>query len=168
MENINNVRNSINTYMEKFSRKQIITVAVSTLVILGAMVALIMYMTRTKYVTLYSNLDLKTMSAVTQSLDGMAVDYKIENQNSILVPEQSKNKIMIDLAGQNIPNAKFDFSNLIKMNSMFMSDDEKNTAKQYALMNQISSVIESIPAVEKAQVNLVIPKNSEFVLNENK
>ncbi len=168
MENINSVRNSINSYLEKYTKKQIVTVAISIALILIVMVSMIMYFTRTKYVTLYSNLDLNTMSKVTQSLDSMGVQYKVDSQNSISVPESSRNKIMIDLAGQNIPNAKFDFSNLINMNSMFMSDDEKNTAKQYALTNQISSIIESIPAVEKAQVTLAIPKNSEFVLSENK
>ena len=168
MENINSVRNSINSYLEKYTKKQIVTVAISIAVILIVMVSMIMYFTRTKYVTLYSNLDLNTMSKVTQSLDSMGVQYKVDSQNSISVPESSRNKIMIDLAGQNIPNAKLDFSNLINMNSMFMSDDEKNTAKQYALTNQISSIIESIPAVEKAQVTLAIPKNSEFVLSENK
>ncbi|MGP1598111.1 flagellar basal-body MS-ring/collar protein FliF [Peptoanaerobacter stomatis] len=168
MENINNVRNSINQYLEKYSRRQIITVAVSTLAIIAIVTSLILYLTRTKYVPLYSNLDLNTMSTVTQNLDGLGVKYKIEGQNSILVPEKIRNKVMVDLAGRNLPNAKFDYSDLIKMNSMFMSDDEKETARQYALTNQISTVIESIDAVDKAYVSLSIPKNSEFVLNENK
>ena len=110
MENINNVRNSINQYLEKYSRRQIITVAVSTLAIIIIITSLILYLTRTKYVPLYSNLDLNTMSTVTQNLDGLGVKYKIEGQNSILVPEKSRNKIMVDLAGRNLPNAKFDYS----------------------------------------------------------
>lgn len=168
LENINNIRDSINQYLEKYSKKQIMTVAASTAVILIVTTALILQLTKTNFVPLYSNLDLTTMSSVTQSLDSMGVNYKIQGQNSILVPENSRNKIMVDLAGQKLPNAKFDYSELIKMNSMFMSDDEKETARQYALANQISTVIESIEAVDKAYVSLTIPKNSEFVLNENK
>lgn len=168
MENINNVRNSINQYLEKYSKRQIMTVVASVSVILIVATVLILQLTKTNFVPLYSNLDLSSMSSVTQSLDSMGVNYKIEGQNSILVPENSRNKIMVDLAGQKLPNAKFDYSELIKMNSMFMSDDEKETARQYALANQISTVIESIDAVDKAYVSLTIPKNSEFVLNENK
>lgn len=168
MENFNNAKSSISQYLDKYSKKQKITVGLSIIGVLLISTILILYLTRTKYVPLYSNLDLNTMSNVTQTLDGLGVSYKIENQNSILVPQKSRNKIMVDLAGKNLPNAKFDYSDLMNMNTMFMSDDEKETARQYALTNQISTVIEAIPAVEKAYVNLSIPKNSEFVFNENR
>lgn len=168
MDNINNVRNSINKFMEKYTRRQIITASLAAIAAIGIIAFMILQLTKTKYVTLYSDLDLNTMSKVTASLDSMGINYKIENQSSIAVPEKDRNKIMVDLAGSGLPEAKFDYSDLINMNSMFMSDDEKNTARQYALANQISTVIESIPAVEKAYVNLSIPKNSEFVLDENR
>ncbi|TRW28651.1 flagellar M-ring protein FliF [Criibacterium bergeronii] len=168
MENINKLRNSLNTFLEKYTRRQIVTVSLAALAVVAMLSFAIYQLTRTQYVTLYSNLDLTTMNQVTTTLDSMNVNYKIENQSSIAVPENQRNKIMVDLAGSGVPNAKFDYSQLINMNSMFMSDDEKNTAKQYALSNQISTVIESIPNIEKAYVNLSIPKNSEFVLEQNK
>lgn len=161
MENINKLRNSLNTFLEKYTRRQIVTVSLAALAVVAMLSFAIYQLTRTQYVTLYSNLDLTTMNQVTTTLDSMNVNYKIENQSSIAVPENQRNKIMVDLAGSGVPNAKFDYSQLINMNSMFMSDDEKNTAKQYALSNQISTVIESIPNIEKAYVNLSIPKNSE-------
>ena len=147
MENINKLRNSLNTFLEKYTRRQIVTVSLAALAVVAILSFAIYQLTRTQYVTLYSNLDLTTMNQVTTTLDSMNVNYKIENQSSIAVPENQRNKIMVDLAGSGVPNAKFDYSQLINMNSMFMSDDEKNTAKQYALSNQISTVIESIPNI---------------------
>lgn len=161
-------RDSINRIWNKYSRKQKIIGIGTTLAIVITIAILIMVFTRPTYVPLYQDLDLESMSMVKTALDDMSINYKIQGSNSILVRQEDKNRIMIDLAGQDIPQAKFDYSDLINMNTMFMSDDEKNTAKNYALSNGIARVIESIPEVEKAYVNLSIPKTNEFILQENK
>lgn len=168
MENINNARETVNKLWVKYSTKQKIIGIGGVAVLLIAIVVVIMTMTRPTYVPLYSGLDLESMSTVKTALDDMTIDYKIKDQNSIYVKEGDRNRAMIDLAGQNIPKAKFNYSDLIEMNTMFMSDDEKTTAKNYALSNAIASVIESIPAVETAHVNLTIPKSNEFILQENR
>lgn len=167
MENINNARDSLDRFLSKYSTRQKVIGATSILGIILLIVLVIMALTRPTYVPLYSELDLQTMSGVKTALDDMQVDYKIQGQNSIYVREQDKSKIMIDLAGQDIPAAKFNYNDLIGMNSMFMSDDEKTTARNYALQNAISTVLEGIEGVENAQVTLTIPKTSNFILQEN-
>lgn len=168
MENLATTRDNINRIWNKYSRRQKIIGIGSAIAIIVIIAIFIMVITKPKYSPLYTDLDLESMSSVKKALDDMGVNYKIQNSDTIMVKQEDKNRIMIDLAGQNIPQAKFDYSDLIGMNSMFMSDDEKNTAKNYALSNGIEKVIESIPEVDKAYVNLTIPKSNEFILQENK
>lgn len=168
MENITNARESINSFLSKYTKRQKIIGISAIAAIIIVITLVIVIITRPTYVPLYTGLDLNTMSNVKTALKDMGVNYQIKDKSSIYVKQDEKNRIMVDLAGQNIPKAKFDYSDLLKMNSMFMSDDEKTTARNYALQNAIESVIESIDTIDKAEVTLTIPKTTEFILKENR
>lgn len=168
MDFFNNIKDKTGKLSGKYSRKQKLTLGALALGLVVVMTMLIIFLTRPNYVTLYRDIDLKTVSDVRTKLDELNIPYRINSDNSISVPDTYINKARIDMAGAGLPEATFDYSSLIDRNSMFMSDDEKDQARNYALQNEIAKVIQSIPGVKRAFVNLSIPKTQEFILQENK
>ena len=168
MDLFNNFKEKASEYSGKYSNKQKISLGIAALALVAITTSLIIYFTRPEYVTLYRDLDLKTASDVTKNLDDLKIPYNLNGDGSISVPSQYINRAKLDLAAAGLPNATFDYSDLINRNTMFMSDDEKNQARTYALQNEIAKVIKEIPGVDNAFVNLSIPRSQEFILQENR
>ena len=144
MDFFNNIKDKTGKLSEKYSTKQKVLLGGLALGLVVVTTAMIIYLTRPNYVTLYRDIDLKTASEVTSQLDELNIPYRLNQDNSISVPDTYINKAKIDLAGAGLPDATFDYNDLINRNSMFMSDDEKNQARNYALQNEIANVIQSI------------------------
>lgn len=168
MDLFNNFKERTAELSGKYTNRQKIMVGVLSFALVVVTTGMIIYLTRPNYVTLYRDLELKTASSVTTQLDELKIPYKLNPDNSISVPDSYINKAKLDLAGAGLPEATFDYNDLINRNSMFMSDDEKNQARNFALQNEIAKVVQSIPGVKKAFVNLSIPRTQEFILQENK
>lgn len=168
MEQFDNLQIKIKEFFSKYSGKQKVAMAVAAIGFVAVMVTLIMFLTKPEYITLYRDLDLETTAKVTKGLDDSKIPYKIQSDGTIVVPKQYVNKAKLDLVSAGLPNAKFDYKDLIERNSMFLSESEKNQARNYAHQNEIAKVLESIPGVEQAFVNLVIPENKDFILQENR
>lgn len=165
---LSNIKNGSNSFFSKYTKKQKIMMGVASFLIIAITTGSILYFSRTEYEVLYKDLDLKTSGEVVKNLDELKVQYKIQDQGTILVPKDDINKIKMDLSTKGVPSAKFSYEDMLNKNNMFMSDDEKEKAYNYALQNQLGSVIEQIPAVKKALVNLSVPQNTDFILEENK
>ncbi|SHG92489.1 flagellar basal-body MS-ring/collar protein FliF [Tepidibacter thalassicus] len=155
-------------FLSKYSKKQKISIGIGVFLIIAITTGTILYITRPEYAILYKDLDLRESAQIAKSLDELQVDYKIKDEGTILVRKEKINKVKMDLSTKGIPSAKFSYEDLLNKNTMFMSEDEKERAFNYALQNQIASIIEEIPAIKKAFVNLSIPKTSSFILDENK
>ncbi len=163
-----NIKNGINGLFSKYDKKQKMMILIGTILILGITTGSILYISRPEYVVLYKDLSLKESGEIVKNLDELKVKYKIKDEGTILVPKEAINKIKMDLSTKGVPSAKFSYEDILNKNNMFMSDDEKQKAFNYALQNQLASVIEEIPSVKKALVNLSIPQSSDFILEENK
>lgn len=168
MDLLNTIQSKIRGFFEKYSAKQKLIMALSAAGFVVVVAVLILQLTKPEYLTLYRDLDLETTAKITKALDDMKIPYRLDSDGSVSVPKQYVNKAKLDLVGAGLPNAKFDYQDLIDRNSMFLSETEKNQARNYALQNEIAKVLESIPSVEQAFVNLAIPENKDFILQENK
>ncbi len=167
-ENFLKIKETIVNFLSKYTKKQKINVFIGIILILIISTLTILHITKPEYSVLYKDLDIKKAANVTKNLDELKVDYKINDEGTILVKKDNINKIKMDLSTKGIPSTKFSYDDLLNKNTMFMSEDEKNKVFNYALQNQIGSVIEEMPAIKKAEVNLSIPKDSTFILDENK
>ncbi|WP_099187227.1 flagellar basal-body MS-ring/collar protein FliF [Tepidibacter mesophilus] len=167
-ENFLKIKETVVTFLSKYTKKQKINVFVGFILILVISTLAILNITKPEYSVLYKDLDIKEAANITKNLDELKIDYKINDEGTILVKKEQINKIKMDLSTKGIPSTKFSYDDLLDKNTMFMSEDEKNKVFNYALQNQIESVIEEMPAIKKADVNLSIPKDSTFILDENK
>ncbi|MEJ8554399.1 flagellar basal-body MS-ring/collar protein FliF [Tepidibacter sp. Z1-5] len=167
-ENFLKIKEAVVKFLNKYTKKQKINVFIGFILILIISTLTILNITKPEYSVLYKDLDIKESANITKNLDELQIDYKINDEGTILVKKDQINKIKMDLSTKGIPSTKFSYDDLLNKNTMFMSEDEKDKAFNYALQNQIGSVIEEMPAIKKADVNLSIPKDSTFILDENK
>lgn len=144
-------------------RNGLIVAAVATLLALST---LIWYATRPAYKTLFSGMPEEEAGKVVEQLNKMNVPYQLTAKGTtIQVPGDRVYDLRLDLATKGIPKkvAGAGFELFDQTNLMGMTDFMQRMNYQRALQGELAHTIESVAAVEKARVHLVLPKKSLFV-----
>ena len=159
----------ISKVLNKLNKKQRIIILTTFVVIIAFLTYLILFRVETKneyenYDVLFSNLNPEDSAAILQRLQQDKIPYKIPQDNIILVPKDKVYEQRISLGSLGLPktskNVGFDI--LLENNvgeTPFTQDMKYLVAKQ----NELSRTIESLKPIEKAIVNISMPKESLFV-----
>ena len=133
------------------------------LIILIAVITI--FTTTDKYVPLYSNLSIQEVGQITEELDNRKIPYELEDGGTtIKVPEEQSEQILVDLAGQGIPNSgNIDYSFFSENTSWGITDNEFNMLKLDAMQTELANLIKSIEGIEDANVMITLPQESVFV-----
>jgi flagellar M-ring protein FliF len=117
------------------------------------------------YQPLFTNLQSSDSGAVTAQLTTSKIPYELSDGGStILVPANDVDQERVALAEQGLPNSgTVGFSNLEK-SGITTSQFVQQVEYQQALEGQLEQTIESIQGVQSAQVNLVVPEQSDFAI----
>ncbi len=120
---------------------------------------------RPSYQPLFTNLQTADAGAITQQLTSSKIPYQLANGGTtVLVPAADVDQERIALAEQGLPQSgNVGFSNLEK-SGITTSDFVQQVEYQQALESQLEQTIESIQGVQSAQVNLVVPQQSDFAI----
>jgi flagellar M-ring protein FliF len=140
----------------------------TVLAVLGVIVAGVLFMgaeSKPTYQTLFTNLQSSDAGAITQQLASQKIPYQLADGGStILVPAADVDQERIALAQQGLPQAgNVGFSNLEK-SGITTSEFVQQVEYQQALEGQLEQTISSIQGVQSAQVNLVVPQQSDFAV----
>jgi len=167
-ESIHKVRLQLTEYWKGIDKKKKIGLVLISLFVIFAVIALILTLTRTKYDVLYGNLSLKDMGQITSKLDEMAVPWKTgEDQKSILVPQENKNRIKIELATYGLPKDGYTYMDAFNDSSWTMTDYDKKQRMKMALQSELASTISEIDGIRGAQVYIDEKETTNFVLNND-
>lgn len=146
---------------QKLRLNQKLLIAGAALMVIVAIVFLIRG-TETKYEVLYTELDPKDASAVTEKLDEYKTPYELQdNGSTILVDPTDKYKTRLKLAGENLPRSETGFE-LFQENNYGETQSDKKVKYQVALQGELARTIQSLEKVKSARVHLVIPEESLF------
>ena len=120
---------------------------------------------RPSYQPLFTNLQAADAGAITQQLTSSKIPYQLANGGTtVLVPAADVDQERVALAEQGLPQSgNVGFSNLEK-SGITTSDFVQQVEYQQALEGQLEQTIESIQGVQSAQVNLVVPQQSDFAI----
>jgi flagellar M-ring protein FliF len=140
----------------------------TVLAVVGVIVAGVLFMgaeSKPTYQPLFTNLQSSDAGAITQQLASQKVPYQLANGGStILVPAADVDQERVALAQQGLPQAgNVGFSNLEK-SGITTSEFVQQVEYQQALEGQLEQTISSIQGVQSAQVNLVVPQQSDFAV----
>lgn len=138
------------------------------LAVLAAVVGGVLFMraeSKPSYQPLFTNLQAADAGTITQQLTSSKIPYQLaDGGTTILVPAADVDQERIALAEQGLPQGgNVGFSNLEK-SGITTSDFVQQVEYQQALEGQLEQTIESIQGVQSAQVNLVVPQQSDFAI----
>ncbi|KAB3535886.1 flagellar M-ring protein FliF [Alkaliphilus pronyensis] len=166
-EAVETMRNQLNEYFQGMEKKQKIKLALTTLFILLALTAIILYFTRTEYVVIYNDLDAKQAGEVISTLETNNIKAKSgDTVGTILVAKEDEKRAQMVVATQGLPTARFSYEDAFS-NSFMMTSEERTQRFLYAQQNYLASTVEEIPGVRKAVVHLTVPDKSGFVFSDN-
>ncbi len=140
----------------------------TVLAAVGVIVAGVLFMgaeSKPTYQPLFTNLQSSDAGAITQQLASQKIPYQLADGGStILVPAADVDQERVALAQQGLPQAgNVGFSNLEK-SGITTSEFVQQVEYQQALEGQLEQTISSIQGVQSAQVNLVVPQQSDFAV----
>src|SRR5699024_1201030 len=124
-----------------------------TVLLLAAISVILIFTFKTKYVHLYSNLSIDETGHIKEKLDNRNVPYEIfDNGNTIKVPEEDSEQLLVDLAGQGIPHSGYiDYSFFSENTSWGVTDNEFNMMKLDAMQTELADMMTSVEGIEDAK-----------------
>jgi len=115
------------------------------------------------YNLLFGDMASEDAAAVTQSLTGAGIPYRLENgTGAISVPAERLSDARLLLAGQGLPQAG-GFASMAKDPGFGVSQFMEGARYQHALESELARTISSLQQVAAARVHIATPRSSSFV-----
>jgi flagellar M-ring protein FliF len=113
---------------------------------------------------LYSNLDMKEASSITQALDQAGIKYEAKGDGTtIMVPRDKVASTRLMLSGKGLPTSgSVGYEIFDNSNALGQTDFVQNLNRQRALEGELARTIRSLQGVTFARVQLVLPKRQLF------
>jgi flagellar M-ring protein FliF len=130
----------------------------------AALFALVLHVGGEPEALLYSNLDLKEASSISQALDQAGIKYEAKGDGStIMVPRDKVASTRLFLSGKGLPTSgSVGYEIFDNTNALGQTDFVQNLNRQRALEGELARTIRSLDGVTFARVQLVLPKRELF------
>jgi flagellar M-ring protein FliF len=147
---------------------QRVSVLSATLVVVGGLVALACWSSRTEYSLLYGKLSDTESSKVIAALDDAKVPYKVgAGGSSILVPTDKVYLLRMQLAGRGIPQGDGVGFEIFDKPNFGISDFVQRANYIRAVQGELARTIGQLDEIESARVMVVLPEN-RLLLDKDK
>ncbi|ALL14319.1 flagellar basal-body MS-ring/collar protein FliF [Caulobacter henricii] len=132
--------------------------------VVAILVALVMFMGKEPTELLYSNLDLKEASEVTQALDQAGVKYETKGDGStIMVARDKVASARLLVAGKGlVTSGSIGYEIFDSNNALGQTDFVQQLNRQRALQGELERTIKEWQGVNSVRVHLVLPKRQLF------
>jgi flagellar M-ring protein FliF len=150
--------------LQKFGIGRLAAIIGVSAAVAAALIALTFNLGRSPQALLYSNLDLKEASTITQALDQAGIKYEAKGDGStIFVSRDKVGSTRMLLAGKGLPSSgSVGYEIFDQTNALGQTDFVQNLNRQRALEGELSRTIRSQDWVNFARVQLSMPKRELF------
>ena len=138
---------------------QRISVVVTGVAVLAAMLAVGFWSSRTDYALLYGGLDEADSSKVIAALEETKVPYQVRPGGSIVVPRDKVHELRAKMAGKGVMSGASIGFELLDQPNFGLSDFVQRANFTRALQGELERTIQKMDQVEQARVSLVMPEN---------
>ncbi|MCL2665864.1 MAG: hypothetical protein FWE82_09635 [Defluviitaleaceae bacterium] len=141
-------------------------VAGTILIVLVALILSVVFLTRTKYVTMFKNRTAVEIGEVANALGEAGIKYKIINSSTgIAVDEKQLNRARIEIETRNALNdSMFTYEDALKYSGMGTTESQKRTMERRAAQTDLSNLLSGMfDGVTAARVTLVLPNENSFM-----
>lgn len=149
--------------MERGRRTRLIVL--SALIIIVIIVVSIV-LNQKSYSVLYSGMNPEDAGEVMTVLNEMNVDAKPRGDDTIMVESSQVDSVRMQLAAQGYPNSGFTFEIFQNAAGLGTTDMEKRVYLQFQYQENLRRTIIKMDKVDDAVVNITLPEESPFVLDD--
>ncbi|SES75004.1 flagellar M-ring protein FliF [Oceanobacillus limi] len=163
-EKLSNTTDKLKTFWAGRSKSQKGLFIGSIVIIIAFIVAISLFSTNSNNVPLYNNLSIQEVGQIKTELDARGVPFELQDGGTtILVPEEQVDNLLVDLAGQGIPNSgNIDYSFFSENSSWGVTDNEFDMMKLDAMQTELGNLMKGIEGIHDAQVMINLPKDPVF------
>ncbi|WP_326910449.1 flagellar basal-body MS-ring/collar protein FliF [Sedimentibacter sp. MB31-C6] len=162
IEQLKNIGKNITEFWSKLSKKNrnLIIGGVTGLIVMALILAFIL--NNKEYVVLFKNIDQEESVEVLQQLQENKIDYKYNNDGSILIPEEQESILRMQLAQSGHPRTGSNYD-VFTQNIDFMTTDyEKRQYEVFQLQERLQDSIKTINGVKEVIVTINLPEDKSF------
>ncbi|WP_153720439.1 flagellar basal-body MS-ring/collar protein FliF [Sporosarcina cascadiensis] len=164
-ERFTKLRADLKAFWESRSKKQKITYIATAASVIALAIFLTIFLSRTTYVTLYSEVSPSEIGRIKEVLDGQGVPYVVQpGGTAIAVPEKQLDTLRVSLAAEGFPDSGLIDYSFFSDNAGFgTTDNEFNMIKLAAMQTELANLIKGIEGIKDAKVMLTLPTEGIFV-----
>lgn len=164
-ERFTKLRTDVKTFWDSRSKRQKITYVVTTASVIALAIFLTMFLSKTTYVKLYSDVSPSEIGRIKEVLDGQGITYVIDpSGTAISVPEKQIDNLRVSLAAEGFPDSGMTDYSFFSDNAGFgTTDNEFNMIKLAAMQTELANLIKGIEGIKDAKVMLTLPTEGIFV-----
>ncbi|HOW64039.1 MAG TPA: flagellar basal-body MS-ring/collar protein FliF [Verrucomicrobiota bacterium] len=164
MKNLNQLGHQLLEIWKQLGLNQRISVVLAAVVVVGGLLGVGFWSSRTEYALLYGKLDEAEAAKVISAIDEMKVPYRLsESGGRILVPRDKKHYVRMHLAEKGIPRGEGVGFEIFDKPNFGLSDFIQRANFQRALQGELARTISQLDDVEGAWVQIVMPENRLLV-----
>jgi len=152
---------------QNLTRKQRIVIAASIVVVIGFLVFLSLYRssssTNNGYAVLVEGVNASSSAAIVSRLEQNGVPYRLQNENTILVPQDQVYRQRMFIASEGlIKDSRVGFEAFDTQN-FGATTREMDVKFQRAIEGELARTIETLEPIKSAVVHIAFPKDSVFI-----
>ncbi len=126
--------------------------------------AIVLWSQAPGYAPLFADLETQEAAQVAEVLKAAEIDYKLNANGTILVPDGSVHDARMQLASQGLPHsAAAGMASMQDQSSFGVSQFMESARYQHALEAELARTISSLGAVREARIHLALPKQTAFI-----
>ncbi len=142
---------------------KMITFGLTTALLVGGFIALIIWANRPNFQVLYTSLETADGARITEKLQEKKIPFQLRDGGStVLVPDDMVYQLRLDLAGQGIPRGQHVGFEIFKDMPFGATEFEQKLKYQQALQGELARTIIQFDAVSQARVHIVSSGDSLF------
>ena len=150
------------------SKKLKLLLAAGLVVVLAIVVAIIVILSNRPYATLFTGLTQTELNEIVTYLsDNGITDYRIEGNDTVLVPEAQVYQLKADLAMANYPTSGYGYELYLNNVGSLTTESERIQLQLYDLQENLAATIRCFDNVEDASVNLTPGSDNTYILDSD-
>jgi flagellar M-ring protein FliF len=156
-------RGQVSGFLQQLTLGQKVLLSGLALAGIGAIVALILFVSQPSYGTLFTNLQPEDASKIVEKLKEKSVPYTLDDGGkTILVPKQQIYDLRLSLAGEGLPQSSLIGYEIFDRTNLGVSDFVQKVNYRRALEGELARTILHLDEVEGARVHIVVPEKALF------
>jgi flagellar M-ring protein FliF len=159
-------RDKVVEFFKKMSKRTRITLAIVVVAIIAFSVVTAYLLNRVNYAVLYTDLSSSEAGQIMTELKTEGVDAKMSGTDTILVPADKRDDLIVSLASSGYPKSGLTYD-IFKSASFGATDEETKTLEQYQLQENIRTTINNMDKVKDCTVLISLASSSSYVQTSN-